>query len=205
MAIHPLYANLRDDKPAKQNSCPCNRVCSGDVNTTSCGDAAGESSGLDIQTSAIRLVGGSADVSGQWEYGRLEALIDGFWTALDEQTSSDNFGRRGAQVACETLGYATGAQLLAGAASALPSFSYEAAFRRSADCDGTEDSFSDCYLDYDGYFRVQANVDGLSVDDVALLCVNPSGAAPLHLDTQSTAPSRASTCYPVQERHICYL
>ena len=163
---------------------------------TSCGDAAGESTGRDIQTSAIRLVGGSADVSGQWEYGRLEVLIDGFWTALDEQTSADNFGRRGAQVACETLGYATGAQLLAGAASALPSFSYEPALRRSADCDGSEDSFSDCSLDYDGYFRVQGNVDGSSVDDVALVCVNPSGANHPHRATHRTTPSFASATCP---------
>lgn len=118
------------------------------------------------------------DPQGRWEYGRLELLINGFWVPLDDQTLFDNVGRRGAELACKTLGYATGAQLLAGSASALPSFSTERPARRSLGCGGTEDIIADCDVYYVDVYSYQYGF-GQQVDDVALVCTNPSGPVPL--------------------------
>lgn len=132
------------------------------------------------EISDVRLVGGRVDPQGRWEYGRLEVLVDSVWIAPDELTQNDNVGRRGVEVACESLGYATGAQLLAGFASALPSFSTDPLARRIIDCGGTEDSITDCDLEYVSSYYVYGSRDiGVRVDDVAVVCANPSGGLPL--------------------------
>ena len=125
-----------------------------------------------------RLTGGSADPGGAWEYGRLEILIDGFWSIIDEGRFDEDLGRRGALVACRQLGYTTGAQLLAGRSSALPAEQAVQSGVRSVTCDGSEDMLTDCDIrftvDYGGGFY---DYNGeLAVGAVALMCTNPSGA-----------------------------
>ena len=132
--------------------------------------------------SDARLVGGRADPQGRWEYGRLEILADGVWIPLDDQSSTDNFGRRGAQVACRTLGYATGAQLLAGADSILPSLSTNDSAGLIIVCGGREETLANCTvidfgLDFGTYF--DSGNAGQVVDDIALVCTNPTGTARL--------------------------
>lgn len=55
-------------------------------------------------TGMVRLVGGSTTLwltpDGAWEYGRLEVLINGFWSIIDEGRFGKDLGRRGALVAC---------------------------------------------------------------------------------------------------------
>lgn len=125
-------------------------------------------------TGAVRLVGGSAAPGGAWEYGRLEVLVNGFWSIIDEGRFGEDLGRRGALVACRDLGYATGAQLLAGRTSALPVADPPPVGIRSVSCDGTEDVLTDCDIEFsmDGYgFDYSSGVGA-----VALVCSNPSGA-----------------------------
>ena len=125
-------------------------------------------------------MGGRSDPQGRWEYGRLEVLANGVWIPLDDQSSFDNFGRRGAQVACQTLGYVTGAQLLAGADSVLPSLSSNDSAGIIIVCGGGEDTLADCTvldLGLDFFIYFNPGNAGQIVDDIALLCTNPSGTA----------------------------
>ena len=123
-----------------------------------------------------RLVGGGADAGGAWEYGILEVLLSGFYSDLEN--GINRFGRRGAQVACRSLGFATGAQLLAGQSSPLPTPATSLTLISDITCDGSETSLADCN------FRTltsEPNIDyGFDVDvniqSVALLCTTPSGA-----------------------------
>lgn len=57
---------------------------------------------------ATRLVDGSADTQGQFEYGRLEIFARGFWSNV---CNNDRFTPDSAQVACKALGYDGGAAL----------------------------------------------------------------------------------------------
>ena len=121
-----------------------------------------------------RLVDGGADAEGAWEYGRLEVLIDSVYTIVSQRGGS-TIGRRGAQVACRSLGYAAGAQLLVGRSSPFPGPPGSIRLTVRITCDGSEASLSDCDIempdygyggDYDGGVRPLA---------VALICTNPSG------------------------------
>ena len=126
---------------------------------------AGQDNGL------ARLVGGSADAGGAWEYGRLEVLINSVYAIVGERSFGVVIGRRGAQVACRSLGYAAGAQLLVGRSSPFPGSPGSFRLAGSIVCDGSEASLSDCDI------RI---VDFRSDDDVmpfatAVICTNPSG------------------------------
>lgn len=82
------------------------------VATIDCGTFASD------RNDAARIVGGRADANGFWEYGRLEVFGGGVWAMINEQPEPrQQLGRRGAQVACRSLGYSTGAQLLVGMSS----------------------------------------------------------------------------------------
>ena len=121
-----------------------------------------------------RLVGGSADAGGAWEYGILEVLINSVYSIVEER--GEDFGRRGAQVACRSLGFTAGAQLLAGRSSPLPAPSTSPQVVRDITCDGSEASLADCDIrtrDYDYSFDYGFDVNPSSV---ALICTTPSGA-----------------------------
>ena len=135
---------------------------------------AGEDDGM------VRLVDGSAEAGGAWEYGRLEVLKDGTWTSLVGAICSDRFDRMGAQVACRSLGFATAAQLLVGLSSPFPwppgSITRDVGFP----CGGSESSLANCdsELSNTGY-RPYDYPDGVDSGAVALLCTSPSGV-PCH-------------------------
>lgn len=117
---------------------------------------------------------GSADDSGAWEYGRLEVLINSVWSILDEDFFAQDLGRRGARVACRSLGFATGAQLLVGASSPFPAPKGSIRLTNGITCDGSEVSLADCDIiipDYD-----LSDYSGTSqLSAIALICSNPSG------------------------------
>ena len=121
-----------------------------------------------------RLVGGSADAGGAWEYGRLEVLIDNIWTFVEEVLRSQDLGRRGAQVACRSLGFAAGAQLLVGQSSPFPASTGSISFVRGITCDGSETSLADCDITSRDYVDVDFQVE-MQQTAVALICSNPSG------------------------------
>lgn len=146
----------------------------------------------------VQLVQGQADPGGVWEYGRLEVVRDGVWTSLVEWRADRNFGEAEAHVACQTLGYTTGAQLLAGCSS--PFVAPKTAFidpRIGITCNGTETLFSECEfaddMQYDMYYECGSYEDLRYYDDApdvvlrvittSVVCSNPSG---MHLP--STIP-----------------
>lgn len=126
-------------------------------------------------------MGGSADPGGSWEYGRVELLIDGVWTVIrDRFQPSEDIGRQGAQVLCRSLGYSTGAKIVAGryspflAPPAVPGVFLEFS------CTGTESRLSDC----DASFPSVSNDYGIEfsfVRTVGVLCTTPSGVGCLRL------------------------
>ena len=124
---------------------------------------------------AARLVEGSADAGGGWEYGRLEIIIDGVWTTVGEGTIPEDLGRRGAQVACRSLGYATGAQLLVGDSSPFPAPPGVPRLTSGIECIGSESNLGECEISFPDYYRFDYYGD-VRPNAVALLCNNPSGA-----------------------------
>lgn len=125
-----------------------------------------------------RLVGGREDPDGMWAYGRLELFNGDFFSGFSEiqLTSEQQLGRAGVVVACRSLGFVTGAQLLAGEGSGLPGddLLYDAV--GVIDCSGEEDTLSDCGTAtpaYDPYSSFVGENDG--DNSVAIVCYNPSG------------------------------
>ena len=136
-----------------------------------------------------RLVGGRADPSGAWEYGRLEFRDRGVFVRLRDPAFGESLGRRGALVACRQLGYAAGAEVITGDNSALPGPAGATFAVSEILCDGDEEQLRDCEV-----FRQSADSFCSSSDacNVALLCSNPSGAAQDHLIRSLT---RETPCY----------
>lgn len=133
--------------------------------------------GLDPQ--AARLVGGGTDPGGAWAYGRLEVFNGAFYTS----PKIGEVGRRVAHAACGSLGFATGAQLLAGSGSGLPGVEGTAATNGRVVCNGDAATLVDCGTydpEYDADYEV---ADASPAEAVALLCYNPSG---VHLATMCT-------------------
>eukprot|EP00892_Ulva_mutabilis_P012685 jgi/Ulvmu1/978/UM103_0005.1 len=121
-----------------------------------------------------RLMDGSADAGGAWEYGRLEIVFDGFWTRLSEN-DRQALGRRGAAVVCRSLGYSAGAQMYASNASPLPGDGADARAVSAFACRGDEESLADCtgVGTRRSSFEDVSNRGGLF--DVVVLCTDPSG------------------------------
>lgn len=128
------------------------------------------------QRGAARLVSGKADPGGAWAYGRLEVHDGRSFTTISD--FSTQFGRTAAEVACRSLGFASGAQLLSGDISALPGGDGMGGTR--VECDGSEDTLADCDIALDSAYSNFANDGDRSV---ALVCSTPSGAPPRCLTT----------------------
>ena len=136
-----------------------------------------------VANKQVRLVGGNAAPGGEWEYGRVEVLVDALWSAIDDNDYfGDIFGRDEAQVTCRELGFAAGAQLLAGEASALPPPSALPVAVERVQCVGSEATLAECELrmvaEVDDTLRVPSRLT-IANGDVAVLCTTPSGASPL--------------------------
>ena len=122
----------------------------------------------------MRLVGGSADEGGAWEYGRLEVLINGIWSFVEEGFAPEGLGLRGAQVACRSLGFAAGAQLVVSESSPFPASTGSISLTNDITCNGSETSLADCDI---SKRRINRNdyTGPLEPTAVALICSNPSG------------------------------
>ena len=102
----------------------------------------------------------------------------------------EDLGRRGAQVACRSLGYTTGAQILVGAASPFPSpdtvprVVTVPRVHTDVICSGFESSLTDCDIETDddeslSLQRYRSSyAEDIRVDAVALICTTPTGAVP---------------------------
>lgn len=122
-----------------------------------------------------RLVDGNADPSGAWEYGLVEVLFTGVWSKLIERTSRDEaLGRRGAQVACRSLGFATGAQLLIGDSSPFTAPKSPPNMINRITCEGSEDDLAACDINVVDYGFADYG-EAPFTDAVALVCTTPSG------------------------------
>ena len=122
-----------------------------------------------------QLVGGSADPDGAWAYGRLAVFDGNFFSSLSETSFREHLGRRGAQVACRSLGFTTGAQILSGSLSALPGVAGVVNTVGNIACNGDEANLGECEFlaDYNEDYAFLGG-DGA----VALVCSKPSGAEP---------------------------
>ena len=121
-----------------------------------------------------RLIGGRAGTGSAWAYGILEVLANGIYSVIDNDLRS--FGRRGAQVACRSLGCATGAQLLVGRSTPLPAPLMSPRAIGEITCDGSEASLADCDIrtrESESFYDYGFDVN---IQSVALLCTTPSGA-----------------------------
>ena len=96
-----------------------------------------------------------------------------------------SLGRRGAQVACRSLGFATGAQLFAGKSSPLPAPLTAPWLITGIVCDGSETTLADCDIRIrEDDFVVDYGIDVFS-RSVALICTIPSGV--LHANAMHAA------------------
>lgn len=122
-------------------------------------------------------MGGAADPGGAWAYGLLE-VFDGetFLRISDAAKNNHELGRRGAQVACRTLGFVTGGQAIDGEESALADTDGRDRPIGNILCNGDEARLSDCEL-YEFTSRGLDDYDGIAeLSAVALVCYTPSGA-----------------------------
>lgn len=118
-----------------------------------------------------------------WKYGMLEIVFNGVWSILREGAfTGDALGRRGAQVACRSLGFDTGAQLLVGASSPFVAPMSTPDFIDRITCVGSEDGLAMCDIvvmavESDFATGQQAYDYGANVvtDAVTLICTTPSG------------------------------
>lgn len=125
-----------------------------------------------------RLVAGEADPAGVWQYGRLEVFDGEGFTIVSDANFIQELTRLGVQVACRTLGFATGGQALAGRDSALPDPEGRERTVGRIVCRGDEATLSECTSDEAmedsvpddyGYERT------VGENAVAIVCSNPSG------------------------------
>lgn len=123
-----------------------------------------------------RLLGGQADPDGAWAYGRLEVFDGqtGFVSSIRERAFDDLLGRRSVELACKTLGFEIGVQLVSGVGSALPG-SDGSSLGATLTCLDDVITLDDCTLgqDSDSYGSTYADPEGDTA--VALLCYNPTG------------------------------
>lgn len=119
-----------------------------------------------------RLVGGSADADGAWAYGRLEVFDGSFFSSVKD-SGSLGVGRRGAQVACRSLGFAAGAQIVSGEFSALPGDTAAVDTVSRISCHGDEPTLAACEIIQSSDYGFDYGSEDATV---ALICSNPSGA-----------------------------
>ena len=123
----------------------------------------------------MRLVGGNVDPGQLWLYGMVEVVVNGEWSIVNERgAGGEVLGRRGAQVACRSLGYATGAQLVIGDSSPFPATMGAPDFIRRITCDGSEEDLASCDIDVRDYAPYDYRQD-LVLGAAALICTTPSG------------------------------
>eukprot|EP00892_Ulva_mutabilis_P008496 jgi/Ulvmu1/6018/UM260_0002.1 len=126
-----------------------------------------------------RLVGGQEDPDGAWKYGRLEVSTGrGFLGLSETALGQERLGRRGVEVTCRTLGFATGVQLLSGRGSGLPGLDGTDDSPGRIICIGSEDTLADCDVYYerpDDSYQDTGSDGDLGDNAVALLCFTPSG------------------------------
>ena len=140
----------------------------------------------------VRLVAGGADAGGAWEYGRLEVFINTEFTVVGERRFGTTIGRLAAQVACRSLGYATGAKLLAGASSPFPAPPGSITVINFIGCDGSEANLPDCGINIPEYgFRGDYDED-VQPFTASLICTNPSGVRPCQIVVRSFMSCKAT-------------
>lgn len=133
------------------------------------------------QNGQVRLAEGRADPGGLWQYGRLEVLINGIWSIVDADKLDReglSFLRTEAIVACRTLGFTTGVQMLVGDSSPYPAPLTAPILINSIFCGSDAEAFSDCKISFAGDasdFDQKVFDPFLKASAVALTCASPTG------------------------------
>eukprot|EP00892_Ulva_mutabilis_P004962 jgi/Ulvmu1/2838/UM144_0002.1 len=133
----------------------------------------------------VRLVGGAADPAGTWEYGRVQVFDGTFFLRVVDDGSFEQFGRRDAQVACRSLGFASGAQMMSGVFSGLPGKDNVIGASKQFACNGDEDSLADCGGEATFFQDYGDAAEGSEA--VALICSTPTGC-----DAEEPPPSQGA-------------
>lgn len=123
-------------------------------------------------------MGGNAAPGGEWQYGRLKVLIDGFWSPINKPS---RFGLSEVQVVCRQLGFASGARLLTGSGSSvLPAGSEAPTAIQTVFCRGNEVTLADCNVRTQNELLEssdQINRFNVMNQDAAVLCTTFSGVS----------------------------
>lgn len=103
--------------------------------------------------------------------------MNSLWSIVKERSFGDQFGRREAEVACRSLGFTTGAQLLVGDSSPFPAPSSAPGLVNEITCGGSESSLAECNIDVNDYDFGYGDDYGsdLARRSAALICTSPSG------------------------------
>ena len=126
---------------------------------------------------AVRLVGGQTDAGGAWAYGVLQVSDGSFFSGVaDGFRFGSNLGRRGAAVACRSLGFETGAQIVSGEGTALLREDGTVDTMGQIICQGDETSLSECQTSVPPFFDYGTPPGDAAV---ALVCSSASGAMPI--------------------------
>eukprot|EP00892_Ulva_mutabilis_P007854 jgi/Ulvmu1/5440/UM223_0001.1 len=121
----------------------------------------------------VRLVGGQEDPDGAWAYGMLKVYDGNIFSTVSDNIFDENFGRRGAQVACRSLGFATGAQFYSRTRPIIPNTDRSATRRLRVQCRGDEASLADCDItSFPAFFDNDAS------NSAAIICSTPSSCTP---------------------------
>lgn len=132
----------------------------------------------DEDNGMARLVDGRADSEGAWAYGRLEVLADGVWSVLwTEPLRFNVLGRLGVQVACRSLGFDTGAQLLVGEASPFPAPPGLLGLVVEIKCVGSEASLAECEIVLEEGGEGAFHSTTVQPYSMAVMCANPPGVS----------------------------
>eukprot|EP00892_Ulva_mutabilis_P004106 jgi/Ulvmu1/2067/UM121_0008.1 len=125
-----------------------------------------------VPRGTARLVGGSAAPSGAWAYGRLEVFDGLAFSGITETRFSNGFGRNAAVVACRSLGFEDGVEIITNSGSALPGPAGDVTTIDVISCVGDEATLGDCDIELTTFPDYGLEAVSLTV---SLLCSTPSG------------------------------
>lgn len=117
-------------------------------------------------------MGGQSASDGSWAYGTLQVSDGSVFSAIADTVNVRLFGRSAAAVACRSLGFTTGAQLVSGIFSAIPFDGGPVDTMDEITCQGDELTLADCDTEATRAINYYSSNEDLAV---ALICSTITG------------------------------